>query len=285
MTSRSEKYVCVEYGSFSTEKLPRFQRRRASKASTQTYFRFFIISLSRYARLFRMKRESPREIRRVIWKALKIAFEFLLDTIAPPDANVKKIELLSSETFLEEAMRGEKLEESPGVLHFLPYRSTVVKTAIIEIKTHENRKIAFLLATLLYDFLLSELSDLEMFQNFTSPLVLPIPITRKKKRKRGWNQCDLLAQAMKKIDRGKTFEIRTDILQKIRENEDQVGKGRTERFKNLENCFRVRDEMKTQGRNVIIFDDIVTTGATLSEAKRTLLSAGAKKVVSVALAH
>lgn len=220
-----------------------------------------------------------------VWRILKIIFEFLLDTIAPPDWDVRKIELMSPFTFLEEAMNGEKLEDSSGVLHFLPYRSAVVKRAIIEIKTYENRKIASLLGNLLYDFLLTEISDLEMFENFTSPLVLPIPITRKKKRQRGWNQCDLLANVMKKRDTGKMFEIRRDVLTKIRDNEDQVGKGRKERFKNLENCFRVRDQLKVCGRNIIIFDDIVTTGATLAEAKKTLLSAGAKKVILVALAH
>ncbi|MDO8579448.1 MAG: hypothetical protein Q7R72_01080, partial [bacterium] len=138
-----------------------------------------------------MKREMWKQtrqiVRKVTWQTLKIVFEFLLDTIAPPDPAVRKIEMMSPEIFLEYAMRGEKLEESPDVLHFLPYRSDIVKTAIIEIKTHENRKIARLLGTLLHDFLLSELPDLEMFQNFTRPLVLPIPITKRKKRKRGWN--------------------------------------------------------------------------------------------------
>lgn len=238
-----------------------------------------------------MKGEKWEKTWKVAWRAIKTVFEFLLDTIAPPDPEVRKIERMSPEIFMEKAMQGEKLEDSPGVLHLLPYRSAVVKTAIIEIKTHENREMARLLATLLYDFLLSELTDLEMFRNFTRPLVIPIPITRRKKRKRGWNQCDLLAQAMKKIDAGKTFEIRADILQKIRENGDQVGRGRAERFKNLENCFSVRSQALTpgktaiRGRNIIVFDDIVTTGATLAEAKRTLLSAGAAQVIVVALAH
>lgn len=250
------------------------------------------------------KWEKWEKIWKTAWRAGKIVFEFLLDTIAPPNPEVRKIERMSPEIFMEKAMQGEKLEDSPGVLHLLPYRSAVVKTAIIEIKTHENRKIACLLATLLYDFLLSELPDLEMFRNFTRPLVIPIPITRKKERERGWNQCNFLAQAMKKIDGGKktgkankTFEIRTDILRKIRENGDQVGRGRAARFKNLENCFSVRTvrngiltpgkTAKTAilGRNIIVFDDIVTTGATLASARRTLLSAGAKQVISVALAH
>jgi len=224
-------------------------------------------------------------MRKKIVKIFKFILEFFLDTIAPPDPKVREIELLAPETFLEKAFSGEKLEDSPDVLHLLPYRSNVVKTAIIEIKTHENRKIADLLGRLLYDFLLSELPDLEAFQNFTSPLVLPIPITRKKKRSRGWNQCELLADTMRRIDTSKTFEIRTDILIKPKENEDQVGKGRTERFKNLENCFLVKKQNLVKDRNIIVFDDIVTTGATLSEARRTLLSAGAKKVILVTLAH
>jgi ComF family protein len=198
---------------------------------------------------------------------------------------VRKIEKMAPEAFLEQALCGEQIEGSPGVLHFLPYRSAAVKTAIVEIKNHENRKMARILASLLYDFLLSELYDLELFQNFTRPLIIPIPITGKKKRRRGWNQCELILGAMEKLDRSRTFEIRMDILAKPRENEDQVGKGRAARFKNLENCFVVRNREIIQGRNIIVFDDIVTTGATLAEARRTLSNAGARRVIAVALAH
>ena len=155
-------------------------------------------------------------------------------------------------------MRAEKIEESTCISQILPYRSETVKTAIIEIKTHENRKIAHLLGSLLYDFLLSEMSDLEIFENFTSPLILPIPITNRKKRKRGWNQCELLASAMKKImkksrnNRESIFEIHNNFLQKKRENEDQVGKSRRERFKNLENCLNVRKPELIKNRNIIV---------------------------------
>lgn len=218
-------------------------------------------------------------------KILKFILEYLLDTIAPPDLEVRKIEQMSPEIFLEETSKTPEIGNIPEVLHFLPYRSLVVKTAILEIKTHENRKMALLLAHFLYDFLLPELSDLELFKNFTRPILIPIPMTKRKKRKRGFNQCELIAQAIKKIDKSDTFEIRTDILVKTRDTDDQKSKTREERFKNMQNCFRVRKPEAVKDRNVIIFDDVATTGATLSESSRVLKETGAKNIICVSLTH
>ncbi len=218
-------------------------------------------------------------------KIIELIATYIVDTVFPPDPDVRKIELMQPDTFLKEALKVPKIQGIPDVIHFLPYRGGVTKTAIVEVKNHENKKVARLLGSLLYDFLYSEITDLEFFGNFKSPLILPIPITNKKKRQRGWNQCELILNALDKFNNSRIFEIRSDILIKIRENDDQVGKSRIERFKNLKNCFVVNNKEALKGRCVIIFDDIVTTGATLTEAKKTLLLAGAYKVVCIALAH
>jgi competence protein ComFC len=218
-------------------------------------------------------------------KIIEFILEYLIDTIVPPDQEVRKIECMAPGAFLREALNVPINEPIPGILHFLPYRSKIAKTAIVEIKNHENRKVARLLGSLLYDLLYSEITDFELFQNLERPLLLPIPITKRKKCKRGWNQCELILSALRQIDSNKTFDVCFGLLVKIRENEDQVGKGRAARFKNLENCFFVQNKKNLKGRDVIIFDDIVTTGATLSEAKRVLLTSGARKVICVAMAH
>jgi predicted amidophosphoribosyltransferase len=62
-------------------------------------------------------------------------------------------------------------------------------------------------------------------------------------------------------------------------------KNRSERLRNPKDSFRILYPEKIAGREILLLDDVVTTGATLREAKRVLKSAGAKKVHCFALAH
>jgi predicted amidophosphoribosyltransferase len=61
-------------------------------------------------------------------------------------------------------------------------------------------------------------------------------------------------------------------------------KNRNERLKNLKDCFSA-DEKKIKNRNIILIDDVITTGTTMNEASKTLKDAGAKKVIGFSLAH
>lgn len=209
---------------------------------------------------------------------------FLVDTIAPPDPFIREIESLSPADFLNRAQR-QKVALTDGVLSFFVYKDPLVKAAILEVKSYANRKIAKLLGCVLYELLVAELEDLDTFENFKNPLLLPIPMTRKSIRERGWNQCELFVDAIEVASRGKTFETSSNTLVKIKKTGDQVGKGRKERFQNLAQCFSVSNPGAVHGRNIIVLDDITTTGATLQEAKRALLEAGARRVLLVAIAH
>lgn len=201
---------------------------------------------------------------------------FLLDIVAPPDPTVRRIESMSVKEFMETAARDTTSDNiSPYAL--FSYKDPLVKTAVLEVKSYGNKKLALLLGTALY---------IHLCEKHTRPaIIIPIPITRKSLRVRGWNQCELVCTGLKKVDAEKRFEVRTDILYKIRETADQVGKGRQERFENLQNCFEVAESEKVRGKNVIIFDDILTTGATLGEAARAIESAGSKHITCIALAH
>jgi competence protein ComFC len=217
-----------------------------------------------------------------IYRAEK-ALGYILDTIAPPDPLSREIELSSVERFCGRAKRSEKALE--GILSLFSYKDPFVRTAILEVKSYGNKKIARLLGAVAYEYLIAELSDLEAFEGFTRPLLLTVPLTKKSLRARGYNQCDLVADGILVADRPRSIEVRKDILVKSRETGDQVGKTRKERFENLKGCFDIADERDVRGRNVIVLDDIATTGATLGEAKRALRRAGARKILCVALAH
>jgi competence protein ComFC len=120
---------------------------------------------------------------------------------------------------------------------------------------------------------------------FTSPILIPIPVTRRTKTSRGWNQCELLALEIGKLDEGKNIEIICNALLKTKQTEDQVGKSKIEREKNLKGCFAVKNPELIKNKNIILLDDIITTGATMKEARKTLLEAGAKRVICLAVAH
>jgi ComF family protein len=216
---------------------------------------------------------------------LSKAIEYAFDTVAPPDPFIRRIENMSPAEFVEHTQRIDRAAEIEGITSFFSYKDPLVKAAIIEVKSYGNRKISRLLGSVVWDSLVEDLSELEVFKNFSSPLLIPIPMTKKSKRKRGWNQCKLIAREISAKAGSLSPNLRLDILVKSKETDDQVGKSRSERFTNLKGCFSVACPEALRGRNVIIFDDIATTGATLHEARRTLLKAGAKRAFCIAIAH
>ncbi len=215
--------------------------------------------------------------------------------IAPNDGTTSEIEKMTPAEFCAATKPLSIGRELPKSLILFEYSSPVVRKAIWEIKFRGNRKIARLIATILYDELLEKLSEEKMFGGSSLrelPLLLPIPISGKRFRERGWNQCEIIADEMARLDAPpageagrKNFEVRKNILVKNKNTTDQVGKGRSERLKNIKNTFYVKDEKLVKDRFIIVLDDVVTTGATIEEAGRALSVCGAKRILFLAIAH
>lgn len=102
-----------------------------------------------------------------------------------------------------------------------------------------------------------------------------IPISQKRRRKRGYDQVKLIAQAV-----AAELEVTAlPCLKKIRDNPAQSGiVGQAERRANVLGVYAVIDPCALQGKRILLLDDIVTTGATAGECARVLLTAGAKEL-------
>lgn len=112
-------------------------------------------------------------------------------------------------------------------------------------------------------------------------LITWVPLSRRRLRERGYDQARLLAAETAK--RLGTEAVRT--LEKPVNTARQSATGsREKRAANISGAYRVPDPALVAGRRILLIDDIVTTGATLSEAARTLRTAGAAEVVCAALA-
>lgn len=113
-------------------------------------------------------------------------------------------------------------------------------------------------------------------------VVVPVPLFRERERERGFNQALLLARAgirrLRKLRPGWQLELRPELLQRVRDTRPMYALGPEQRRRNLQGAFRVSDPTRVQDREVLLVDDILTTGATVEACARALLRAGAAKV-------
>lgn len=112
-------------------------------------------------------------------------------------------------------------------------------------------------------------------------VVVPVPLHRRKLRRRGYNQAWLVArQAL----RGRPGDLRRDILNRVRDTPPQAGLDENRRRRNLDGAFAVAAPDAVAGRHVLVVDDVMTTGHTLSACADALSAAGARRVDALVMA-
>lgn len=111
-------------------------------------------------------------------------------------------------------------------------------------------------------------------------VIVPVPLHTSRKNERGYNQAELIAQEL-----GTVIGARVDAnsLQRVRATESQVGLTAGERLRNVEDAFAVRSGALA-GRGVLLLDDVLTTGATLTACAKALRDAGVATVYGAAVA-
>ena len=105
-------------------------------------------------------------------------------------------------------------------------------------------------------------------------LIVPVPLHPARERERGFNQATLLAELLS----GRIAVPLRFVLERIRYTTTQTAYDRAERMENLHNAFRLRKKMNVRELRVLLIDDVLTTGSTLSECARILKVAGAISV-------
>lgn len=154
-----------------------------------------------------------------------------------------------------------------------PYRGPARKL-VQALKYRRVRKVAGLMA----DLLISELTETGVSFGGEA-IVVPIPLSFWRQGARGFNQSTLLGKALaEKL----SLSFRDDILRKTRDTLSQVSLNRPERSANIRSAFAVKE--KLNGEDILLVDDVVTTGATAREAARELKKAGSGQVWVIAFA-
>ena len=208
----------------------------------------------------------------------------LLDLLFPPKCAFCRRLVKSNNNLLCPACRANlPYTEDGGAQHgdffrlcisALYYEDTV-RQALLRYKFQGSSGYAGTFGRLLADCIRAELRG-------QYDLISWVPLSRERLRERGYDQAMLLAQAAAL----ELQDVAVSTLDKVRNAEKQSGVGSAEKRRaNISGAYWVADAELIQGRRILLIDDIVTTGATLSECARTLLEGGASQVVCATVAR
>lgn len=157
------------------------------------------------------------------------------------------------------------------------YRDRNVERLVRHIKNRPNRRVAAAVARAFSERVLNRPADPGSW------VVVPVPVSGRRMRERGYNQSELLARP---IAEAFGFRLECGALVKFRHTAKQgTSKSQEERKTNVAGSFKVGNADAVLGMNVILVDDVTTTGSTLSEARKTLLAAGARSVMAWTVAN
>ena len=162
------------------------------------------------------------------------------------------------------------------------YGNPLVQHAIWQLKYHRKSELVTILANRGILFITEFLGDIFHFTRKEELIFVPIPGERTRTNNRGFNQSALVAQILKVKIPGAQV---SNILHKTRSTKAQARV--THKSAREKNVFHSMGASAQLSKDVIyiVIDDVTTTGATFREAMRALKSAGAKKVLCIALAH
>jgi len=111
-------------------------------------------------------------------------------------------------------------------------------------------------------------------------LIIPVPLHPRKKRRRGFNQSEVFARGLaKSLDK----PINTRVLYRRKASETQTRKSRFSRWKNVEGVFALRNPRVLEGKNILLVDDVITTGATIEACAHALQQAKSVKIYVAAM--
>ncbi len=208
---------------------------------------------------------------------LKKLYKLFLSFLFEKDQLLQKIELMDVETFRISAEPAKKIPigtKDIEMYALFSYKDPLARALVWNIKFRRNKKCIALAGELLCSIVP------------INHLIIPVPISRKRLRERGYNQVKLLADAIKHHHKEglEAREILEDCITR-KHTSPQTSLSREDRAKNLRGVFEITRPDIVYGKNIVILDDVITTGATMTEIARALKAAGAKKILALSLAH
>ncbi len=176
--------------------------------------------------------------------------------------------------------------EQNFITSIFAYQDFRIKRLIWMLKFKNSTRVAKIFASALFSVLNEILGEEKYFLGKEQIILVPIPLSKNRQRTRGYNQSELLCKEVLKLDNDSNYVLEKKLLKKGIETTPQSEiRKRSARLANLGDCFSVLPNKLEKGRTIILIDDVTTTGATLTSARKALRADGFKKVFAVTVAH
>lgn len=156
------------------------------------------------------------------------------------------------------------------------YYGGVLKELILKFKYKNNFTAGDILSEFLKEYIVENI-------RYEEYIITYIPLSKKSKRIRGFNQCEYIA---KKIARDLSIEAK-EVLIKLKDTKEQKTLKKDERYENIKGAFDLKKGIELNNCKIILIDDVITTGATLTEAYKILKKYKVKdiKLLTLAKSH
>lgn len=211
-------------------------------------------------------------------------FDFFIELLFPSEKYTARIQKLIETNTLASLPRANTLRSN--IISLFSYQDPHVKTLIKQIKYKHNHTFTKEITKLLYEEMLGTLSDEISFHLDDKPIVIPVPMSSSRKKERGYNQTENIILEIKLHDKQQVFDYRSDIVFKKENFKPQTQTStRDQRLQNIKKAFLTKDPKIIKNRTFFIIDDVVTTGATISEIESLLMHYGANQVYAFTIAH
>ncbi len=180
--------------------------------------------------------------------------------------------LIVSKTTIEDLRKLVQPVVTPNWIALLPYKHPAVRACVVEAKFYDNKHAQKLLHGIIAHYLTTHQK--------TALLLVPVPLSAQRLRERGHNQVTSILTGGTKISN--PIE---PLLERPQHTPPQANLSRQERIKNMETRAVFKLKSSPPIKQLIICDDVVTTGATLGAAKRAVLTSKNYSVLCLAIAH
>jgi competence protein ComFC len=207
-------------------------------------------------------------------------FNTLLDIILPQNqSDARSINL--SESDIAELPRSNQISNVKNINSIFSYRDDRVRSLIWRMKYRGDQKIARIFGRIMAEHIFSVIEESTLEKGNCQYALVPIPVSKKRRRERGFNQCELIAKTIAR-EHPDIFRVANVLVKGGGEEHQARMRTKAERMKNVRGTFSVES---IPNMPIIIIDDVTTTGATIEEAMRVLHEAGAKDIQAFTFAH
>lgn len=200
---------------------------------------------------------------------------YLLDFIFPPRSDDTVVRALSEDYLYTLVALTTVSTCRPSATALLPFSKKEIRALIHEAKFRENRTAMNLLGSVLNDYL----NEIMLEEGFGKTVFIPMPLSPKRRKERGYNQSEEIAKYAKNVQC-----LSTDLLLRVRDTAPQTTLSCKARQKNMRGALRATHVLDSSV-TYIVFDDVLTTGATMQSAIDALRDAGARHILPIVLSH